>query len=444
MASATTPSPEAGPVAPAPEVTRKAVVASSFGNAMEWYDFSVYAFFATFISANFFRGADADTALIETFVLFGAGFVARPLGSIVLGLMGDRRGRKPALLVSLFTMAAGVLVIGATPSAAVIGLAAPVLLLVGRLLQGFSAGGELGSAASFLVENAPAGRRSGYAAWLQASMGISNLLAAVAGLAVTTFFPESVVTAWAWRLPFFFGLLLIPVGLYIRAQLPETTDFREEQRASTRETLAVLFRENGTVLLAGFGFSILWNVAVYAFVIFGPTYYRVTDGLHFTSQQTFLASLVGNVFLVLGCVAAGRLADRVGRARMLAGGAVSLLVLPVLGLLLLHAVPTVPVMLVVHSVLCLSVAAFVGVAPSTLPQAFPAAARSTGVSLSYNVAAIGFAGFTPAILSWADRSLTVYAPALLVGASALVALACLPALMRHVARVEADAVRLHR
>ena len=418
-------------------VSRKAVTAASFGNALEWYDFSVYAFFASYIAANFFQQGDQTQAMIATFIVFGAGFVARPLGSLVVGIVGDRRGRKPALLLSLFTMAAGVLIIGATPSSEVIGVAAPLLLLVGRLLQGFSAGGELGSAAAYLVENAPSHRRGSHAAWLQASMGISNLLSALAGLLVTTLFSNQDVTAWAWRLPFIFGLLVVPVGLYIRRQLSETEEFRDQQtHRSTKETFSVLLRNNWRSLAAGFGFCILWNTAVYTFIVFGPTYYRINPALGFDSQQAFLASTVGNVFFIIACVAAGRLADHVGCRRVLVTGCALLMTVPGISLLLLHSAPTVPVLLVVHSLLCISIAVFVGVAPSTLPMAFPTATRSTGVSVTYNVAAIGFAGFIPAILTWADAELSSYSPAILVALCAALSLVSIPPLFREIQRQE--------
>ncbi|SDM39571.1 MFS transporter [Allokutzneria albata] len=184
--------------------------------------------------------------------------------------------------------------------------------------------------------------------------------------------------------------------------------------------------------------SVLWTVCVYALVIYLPTYYRdPAAGLGFTSQQSFLASLVGNVVLVIGCIVAGRAADQFGPRRVLTWGASGLLVIPLLCLLLLHAVPSVPVLVVVHSVLCANVAAFVGVAPSTMPRVFPASVRTTGLALSYNVAAIFFAGFTPALLTWAIARFTVYAPALWVTLGVVACLASLPALFRHIDSVNA-------
>lgn len=419
-------------------VARKSIVAAALGNALEWYDFSVYAFFASYIAGNFFAKGDAQQGLIATFVVFASGFIARPLGGVVLGMLGDRRGRKSAMLVSLFTMGISLAVIVFTPPEAAIGITAPVLLVIGRLLQGFSAGGEIGGAASFMIEHAPPGRRGLYTSWLQASMGISNLLAAIVGLVITSLLTDDQITQWAWRIPFIFGLLIIPVGLYIRKHLPETETFTQAvgNVDSPRRPLQTLLKEHWATLLAGFGFSVLWTVAVYAFVIFGPTYYKIASGLEFTSNQTFLASLVGNIVLIGGCVAFGRLADVVGRKRVLQVSASVMVLLPLLLLLFLHAVPSLGVLLLVHSLLCLNVSAFVGVAPATLPQAFPASVRSSGVSISYNLAAIGFAGFTPSILTWAIDTISVYSPAILIAGGALASLASIPILFRSIQRQE--------
>ncbi|MFF2300484.1 MFS transporter [Arthrobacter sp. NPDC058127] len=266
-------------------VGRRAVVAASFGNAMEWYDFSVYAFFATYIANNFFHENDPTTALINTFIVFGAGFVARPLGAVLIGMYGDRVGRKAALMLSIATIGLGTLVIAMAPPMVFIGIAAPLLLLVGRLFQGFSAGGEIGGAAAFMIEHAPKGRQGLYSSWLQASMGISNLISAVVGFTITSVFPASTVNEWAWRIPFILGLLIVPVGFYIRHKLPETGDFESRRAQSTggRNPLVQLFAKHPRWLITAFLFSVMWTVCVYAFVIYLPTYYQsAAVGLRFT------------------------------------------------------------------------------------------------------------------------------------------------------------------
>ncbi|MET0454016.1 MAG: MFS transporter [Mycobacterium sp.] len=412
---------------PATATPRKYLVAASIGNAIEWYDFSVYAFFASYIAGNFFVKGDPTQGLIATFLVFAAGFIARPIGSLVGGLVGDRSGRKAALMLSLVTMGAGLFVIAVAPPVTVIGVAAPILLLLGRLLQGFSVGAEIGGAASYLIEQAPEGKRAGYTSWLQATMGIANLMSAVIGLAITSTLPESAVTGWAWRIPFVFGLIIVPIALYIRSSLPESEAFKAEGKtASAKQTLKILIVDNWRNLVAGCFFAVPWHLFIYCFVVFGPTYYHIATGLKFPSAQTFGASALGNVCLVIGCLAFGRLADRVGRMPVIMACAAVMVVLPLPCLVVLHAVPTLKVLLIVHSLLCLNVSALAGVAPSTLPAAFPATVRATGVSISFNVAAIVAAGFTPALLTWAIGSVSVYAPAILASTGAVICLAATP------------------
>lgn len=170
--------------------TSKAVGAAAIGNTLEWYDFSIFAFLAAYIGHSFFQDGDETSALVKTFLVFGVGFIARPLDALFLGAYGDKVGRKAALTLTIGLMAIGTLIIAIAPPIWTIGAGAPILLLVGRLLQGFSAGGEIGGAMAFLVESAPENKKATYAAWLQASMGFSNILAALAGWTVSSLFED--------------------------------------------------------------------------------------------------------------------------------------------------------------------------------------------------------------------------------------------------------------
>ncbi len=406
---------------------RKAVAAASVGNALEWYDFSVFAFFATYIGHSFFVEGDETSALIKTFLVFAVGFIARPLGALFLGLYGDRVGRKAALTLTISLMAVGTFIIAVAPPLWMIGAGAPLLLLVGRLLQGFSAGGEIGGATAFLVESAPADKKASYAAWLQASMGISNILAALVGVGVTTFFTEPEIQQWAWRLPFIIGLLIVPVGIYIRRNLDETPEFQAQLDAPNKEhtPLFDIVRRYPQHLLYGAMFSILWTVCVYALIIYMPTYYTSgVVGLGFSKNQAFTASLIGNIFMVIGCLISGRWADKIGMAKVLRGSALLLMVGSYPLLMWLHSSPTMGTLIIVHILFCLMVAAFSGVAPSALAGIFPVEVRSTGMAVAYNVAAIFFAGFTPALLTWAT-SYNVMAPSLYLAFACVIALIAL-------------------
>ena len=399
----------------------RAIVAASFGNLLEWYDFAVYAQFALYIGANFFPNGSRGADVVKAFLVFGLGFVIRPLGAVLIGIYGDRAGRKAALTATILMMAGGTLVIAVAPSYAAIGLGAPLILLTGRLLQGFSAGGEIGSAAAFLVEHAPSERRALYAAWLQASMGMSNILGASVAFTVTALLSRAEIIRWGWRLPFFLGLVIVPVGFYLRRTLEETPVFRVEIAGDheARGPLVRVFREHPRELAAGLGVSILWAAVVYVLLIFMPIYLQRTLG--FTEAQAYGGSLLENVLFVGGCFFFGALADRIGARKVQMGGALALLgaVLPLLWWL--ERTRSAGVLFPVLAAFGLLAASYTGVAPTTLSAMFPARVRVTGVSLAYNVAFTVFGGFAPAILA-ATAAGSVLAPAWYVTLAAVPAL----------------------
>ena len=412
----------------------RAIVATSIGNMLEWYDFTVYALFAGYIAGNFFPADDANTRLLKTFLVFGLGFVVRPLGAVLIGNFGDRAGRKAALTLTILLMAAGTGVIAFSPTYASIGLGAPVLLLLGRVLQGFSAGGEVGGATAYLLESAEPLQRGRVASWLEASMGMANILGALAAFSVTATLSTAQVQAWGWRIPFIFGLLIAPVGLYLRRSLDETEAFQAEALRRLRDhlqqkvPLLEIFRNHGRSLFVGFCVAILWAVAVYVLMIFLPTYVQHPDTFNFSARQAFGASLIGNIPFVIGCLWFGSLSDRIGRRRSLFISA-ALLLLFVLPLFMwLKASPTLPTLIVVQCIVCILVASFVGVAPAALSEIFPTGVRSTGTSLVYNGAFTVFGGFAPMILTWLTQRSggSIYSPAWYVMLAAGVALIAIP------------------
>jgi MHS family proline/betaine transporter-like MFS transporter len=410
----------------------RAVVAASIGNMLEWYDFSVYALLATYIAKDFFPGGDPTTNLLRAFLAFGVGFVVRPLGAVLIGSYGDRAGRKAALTLTILLMAAGTGIIAFAPTYAAIGIGAPLLLLVGRVLQGFSAGGEVGGATAFLLESADHEHRGLGASWLEASMGMSNILGALAAFSITAFLSAADVQAWGWRLPFVFGLLIAPAGLYLRRSLPETEEFkaeadrRRQARMPTKSPLAETLQHHQRELLVGFGVSILWASAVYVLMIYVPVYVQIA--FKFSAAQAFGASLIGNVPFVVGCVIFGAISDRIGRRAMLTISAVLLLVCILPLFMWLAAVPTTGTLILVQTSCCILVSSFVGVAPAGLSELFPTGVRSTGTSLVYNAAFTIFGGFAPAILTWFTQRPggSVFAPAWYVMAAAVVALTAIP------------------
>jgi MHS family proline/betaine transporter-like MFS transporter len=411
----------------------RAIVAASVGNMLEWYDFTVYALFAAYVARNFFPPGDDPTAnLLKAFLAFGLGFVVRPLGAVLIGNYGDRAGRKASLTLTILLMAAGTGTIAFAPTYAAIGIGAPLLLLVGRVLQGFSAGGEVGGATAFLAENAPPEQRGVITSWLEASMGMANILGALAAFSVTALLSIEQVQSWGWRIPFLFGLLILPAGLILRRTLHETDSFQAETERRRREgqaaksPLGELFASHKRGLLIGFGVCILWATAVYVLIVYLPVYVQMTFG--FTARQAFGASLAANVAFVIGCVIFGALSDRIGRRTMLHISAALLFVCVLPLFMLLQAYPTTATLVGVLTAFCVLVASFVGVAPAAICEIFPTGVRSTGTSIVYNGAFTIFGGFAPAILTWFTHRPggSSFAPAWYVMLAAVAASAAIP------------------
>jgi len=315
-----------------------------------------------------------------------------------------------------------------TPTYAAIGIGAPLLIVAGRVLQGFSAGGEIGGATAFLIEHAPPGKRGVYASWIQASMALSNVLAALVATCVTLLLTQDQIASWGWRIPFIVGLAIGPVGIWLLTTLDETPEFQQEMershkaKESLKTPLTDVIRNYPRPLLVGTGFSVLWAVCVYTLIIYTPTY--VQKVMHFEGRQAFLASFIGNCLMVVTCVFAGSLSDRFGRKRVLTF-ATCLMMVAIYPLLrwLGSGDHSTASLILVQTAFCVMVAMFVGVAPSTLAGIFPTRVRSSGMSLSYNFAVMIFGGFAPAILTWlTNMPGGGYAPAWYVMAACLVAL----------------------
>ena len=199
---------------------RRGVAAAVIGNTLEFYDFTTYAFFAVTIGKTFFPTGDAWISLLASVAIFGVGFVTRPIGGVFIGAYADQAGRKPAMILTIALMAVGMLMLALTPGYDTIGVAAPILVVLGRLIQGFALGGEVGPSTAYLIESAPAGKRGFYASWQLASQGIAILAAGTIGLILSLILSSAQMQLWGWRIPFLLGLLIIPVGLYIRRAMP--------------------------------------------------------------------------------------------------------------------------------------------------------------------------------------------------------------------------------
>ncbi len=383
---------------------RRAVIAAVAGNTLEWYDFAVYGFFALTLAKLFFPAGDATTSLLLTVATFGVGFIMRPVGALVLGTLADRRGRKLALSLTILLMALGTAMIGFAPTYATAGAWAPAIIVLARLIQGFSAGGEIGGATAFLVEHAPPERRGLYASWQQASQAGALLLGSLTGALLTGLLPQADLEAWGWRIPFLIGLLIAPVGLYIRFRVSETDAFKAilRERAARPEAAFSPLREtlgqHRTAVLAGFGITIAWTVCTYFFLVTMPTY--AVRQLGVPQSASLLANSIGLVLIVVLAPIFGGWSDKVGRRPIMLVAAFGLLVScwPLLFWLSTH--PGVVNLILAQIVISVLIAAFSGPAPAAMAELYPPAMRSTGLSIAYNLAVTIFGGFAPFITTW--------------------------------------------
>jgi len=244
----------------------RSILAAAAGNLLEWYDFVIYAFMAPYIALKFFPSSDPYSGLLSVFATFGLGFVVRPLGGILIGRLGDARGRKSALLLTIFLMAVGTAGIGLVPSRAAIGVLAPWLLLVCRLIQGFSAGGEWASATAFIYEWAPAGRRGFFSSLQQSSVACGMLLGSAVVALLATLLDKNQMTEFGWRIPFLLGALILPVGLYTWRQVGETPVFRVHQGAPVKMGAGMMLAARAI------GITVIWTVAYYAMLTYMPVF----------------------------------------------------------------------------------------------------------------------------------------------------------------------------
>ncbi len=372
------------------------IVAATIGNVFEWFDFVVYGFFAVTLAEVFFPAGNPTVSLLVTFGAFGLAYLVRPLGAIVVGGYTDRAGRKAGLLLSMALMMIGTTLMAVTPGYATIGLAAPIIITLARLLQGFSGGGEFGSAVSFLAEHGK-GRRGFSASWQFATGGIITALASLFGVALTSLLTHDQLVDWGWRIPYFFGMLIGPAGLYVRAKVIETSDFVEAEKPETTPIKDLLRRHPVPVLL-GLGISIISNSSFYI-LAYIPTYGVKT--LHLPASTGFTATLIGGLILAIGCPLAGQVSDKLSRRPLLMVITCWLFVLTSYpAFYLMAAWPSLAACIVAVGWLQLVKAGYSGVLPSVLSEQFPVETRAIGVSLGFSTAVSIFGGLAPLAATW--------------------------------------------
>jgi len=372
----------------------RAVAAASIGNALEWFDFIVFGFFAGTIAGLFFPTGNETVSLLLTFATFGITFFVRPLGAIVLGAYADRHGRKAAFVLTILLMMVGTGIIAVTPSYATIGVFAPILMVVARLLQGISAGAEFGSAMAFLAEQ-NAARRGFFASWQFASQGLTTILVTIVGFVLTSTLTPAEMSAWGWRVPFFLGLLIGPVAYYIRRHVDETPEFRAI-KTSERPLQEALAGAKSRLVVA-FGAAVLCTVGMYT-ILFMPTY--ATRQLGLPAAGAFAAGFLGGVIQLALIPVVGALSDRIGRLPVAFASAIAVLVTIHPLFWWLTASPSVETLLMVEAIIGLLLAGYMGGLGALLADLFPTRMRTTGLSISYSFAVTIFGGFAPFINAW--------------------------------------------
>lgn len=374
----------------------RVVAATIIGNALEFYDFVTYAFFAVYIGKAFFPASDPLTSLLVSVGVFGVGFISRPLGGILIGAYADRVGRKPALLLTIVLITVGTLGVALTPPLASIGIAAPIIVIVARLIQGLGLGGEVGPSAAFLIEIAPPGKRATYGAWLLASQGLAFVVAGGIGVLMTLALSAQELHAWGWRVPFAFGLLLIPVALYLRKNMPETLD---------HHAAAATAHPRPSLLRGGYGRQIVFGVlavmggTIATYLSTYMTTYAIAT-LKLPPATAMVATVVVGAVTLVFALLGGMLADRVGRKPVMIWPRLlmTLTVVPAFWWLIDHKSAFA---LYAVSVLVSATTAVSGAATLVaIPELFSGRVRALGMSVIYAVGVAIFGGSTQFIMTW--------------------------------------------
>ena len=405
--------------APRPKATFKTIAAITIGNGLEFFDFITYSFFAVVIGHLFFPVKSSTLGLMLALGSFGIAFLARPVGGLVLGLYADRTGRKPAMTLTLVLMAAGSLGVALAPNYAQIGVWAPVWLVTARLLQGFSLGGEVGASTAMLLEYADDHSRGYFGSFQFVSQGLSSLFGAGVATLLTNTLSHDALYSWGWRIPFFIGVLLVPIGVYIRRHLDETLGPVAHKDKSATATIKDAFQTHARLIWSGVLLVLGGTVSTYIIVFYIPTY--ATHFLHMPLSLTLWASVTASAILIPVSIYAGRLSDRFGRIPVTWWARLALVVLVVPGFMLLVAHPTGEVLIGVVAVLSVLLALQASPGITFITELYPRPIRATSLSVVYSVGVAIFGGSAQLIVTWLiQRTGSDLAPAwYMIGATLL-------------------------
>lgn len=372
---------------------KKVVISGMIGNALEWYDYALYAQFVGIIKLHFFP--DSDIGEILTLAIFAAGFIARPIGGIIFGNIGDKMGRRLALALGILTMAIPTAAIGILPGYLSIGIAAPIILTLIRIIQGFALGGEFSGCISYIVEHASLQHRglAGSASFM--SMCIGMLLGCATAKAFTYFMPYDDLVAWGWRIPFIAGLFIGLVGLYIRANLSESPLYKAAKASGSLSRMPVrdTITKHWLALIIAIGVYLTVTAPFYTITVFIENFMRK---LGYTDNQSSVVGTMILVILIIGFPISAQISDKIGRKPVLITSAISIMILSYPIFVALGSMNYI-VALISQIIFAIIVAAYMGPVPTLLVEIFPTKVRFTGIALSYNLSAAIFGGSAPMI-----------------------------------------------
>ncbi len=379
---------------------RKALVAGSIGNAVEWVDWALYATLAPVFAGQFFASKEPAVNLLATLAIFAVGFVMRPIGGAILGAYADRHGRKKGMTLTIGLMAGASIVVGVIPTYAAIGLAAPLLLLLARLVQGFSAGGEFGSSSSFLVESAAPGRRAFAGSWQQVSVGSGVLIASGTGYALSSLLTEGQMASWGWRVAFILGGLLGLVGLWLRMTVEETGSFTRATsagRTARQHPVTGVFRDHPRAALRVIGVTVAGTLLYYVWMSYMPGYAHGAMGIKLS--DALLANFIAAAYFICLLPFVALLSDRVGRKPTMFGFAFGFLLFAYPAFKLLDN-GTFGTLLLVELIGVTLLTGYSANCAVIMTEQFPPEVRATGVGLPYALAVAVFGGTAPYITTW--------------------------------------------
>jgi MFS family permease len=395
----------------------KAIAAAVAGNALEFYDFIVYSFFAVYIGQTFFPLGSETASLLASVAVFGVGFFTRPLGGVLIGAFADKAGRRAAMILTVTLITVGTLGLAATPSYETIGIAAPIIVLMCRLLQGLALGGEVGPASAMLIEAAPRDKRGLYASWQIASQGIAVVAGGLMGVLVSWYLPHDDLVSWGWRIPFLVSLALIPIALYIRRALPETLETPSDKTGT--QIVTSVFTNHTRYLVLG----ILVMIATTVSTQVGN--YMTTYAIQTLKLPAILAqagTVLGGTMTFIFALIAGYLADKYGRKGVMIWPRIVLMIVIIPLFFWLAESKDPAVLLLVTAAITLLTSMTGAASLVAIPEMMPIALRATGVSLIYAIGATLFGGTTQFVITWLIDIFGAVAPAYYVVATSIISL----------------------